>query len=110
MEKLTLLFEKQELVLKSGFVGGLLADKTGAPMGMYLGNLGIENTNLALVHLLRAVIKLNVEEQNMNIKQSEAFIKVALNEAVKREAANKNIDNVTLKQQQEILLKMRRDH
>lgn len=108
-EKLTLLFEGQKLTLKSGFVGGFLADFTGAPMGMYIGKLDMGDCNIALVHLLRAVIKLTNEELHMNPQQSKSFIEFALAEALKREKENKNIDNATL-EQHELVVKMRRDN
>lgn len=108
--KLTLLFEGQKLELKSGFVGGFVSDFTESPMGMYIGTLDVADTNLALVHLLRAVIKMNTEEHGLTINQSHKLIEFALKHAIKKEKENKNIDNVSLEQHQEVLLKVKRDN
>lgn len=106
---LTLLFEGQKLELSSAFVGGWLADESNAPMGMYTGELNIEDSSIALVHLLRAVIKMCVEEQNLNYPQTEMLLGFAVDEALKREIESNPEDNKTLKEHQEILIKIRKD-
>jgi hypothetical protein len=107
--KMKITFEDgQTLNLGCGFAGGIMADFTSAPVGLYVGSLDLADTSLSLTHLLRAVIKTNIEEQNMNFDQSKTFIEFCLKEAIKREKDNKNIDNATL-QQHETVLKMRKD-
>jgi hypothetical protein len=108
--ELKIIFDGQEINLKSGFVGGWMADMKNTPMGMYAGNLSIVDTNIALVHLLRAVIKMNTEEQFMNYEQSKALIERAMLEAFKIELENRDEDNKTLAQHNEIVLKMRKDN
>jgi hypothetical protein len=108
--ELKLIFDGQEINLKSGFVGGWMADLKDCPMGMYAGNLSIVDTNIALVHLLRAVIKMNTEEQFMNYEQSKALIERATKEAFKIEKENAPNQNVSLDQHNEIVLKMRKDN
>ena len=107
-KKMVITFEGQKIELKCGIVGGIMNDFTKAPMGMYYGKLNVLDANLALVHLLRAVLKLCTEELKMDPIQAGLFCDFALREALLREEKNKNIDNATL-DQHEIILKMRRD-
>jgi hypothetical protein len=107
--ELKIIVDGQEINLKSGFVGGWMADMKNTPMGMYAGNLSITDTNIALVHLLRAVIKMNTEEQFMNYEQSKGLIELATLEAFKIELENKVEDNITLDQHKEVVIKMRKD-
>jgi hypothetical protein len=106
---LTLLFEGQKLELQSAFVGGWLADETDSPMGMYTGELDLEDTSIALMHMLRAVIKLYVDEHNLNYLQTKALLDFSVKEALEREIKQDPEDNKTVKQHQEKLFKIRRD-
>jgi hypothetical protein len=108
---LTLLFEGQKLELSSAFVGGYLADETDSPMGMYTGNdeLNVGDTSIALIHLLRAVIKMSVTEQNLNYDQANALLLFAVKEAMKSELEMNPEDNKSLKDHEEVLIKIRRD-
>lgn len=106
---LTLLFEGQKLELKSGFVGGWLADETNSPMGMYTGELDLEDTSIALMHMLRAVIKLYADEHNLNYLQVKALLDLSVKEALEREIKQDPEDNKTVEQHQEKLFKIRRD-
>lgn len=107
---LTLLFEGQKLELRSGFVGGWLADQTNSPMGMYTGINSIDESSVALLHLLRAVIKMYVDEHNMSYKQIETVLKLSVKEALNTEMNPIADDNRTMEEHQELLLKIKRDH
>lgn len=106
VERLTLKFDGQELNLKFAILGGIMDDITSAPLGMFLGNLDPVDANLVLMHTLRAYIKMNVEEHRMNLDQVEKLIEFSLQEALKREREQKNIENVSLENHKEIILKM----
>ena len=105
---LTLLFEDQKLELRSGFVGGWLADETNSPMGMYTGINSLEESSVALVHLLRAVTKMYVDEHNMNYRQVKSLLDFSVKEAIKTEENFNPEDNISLAQH-EALLKIKRD-
>lgn len=107
--EMKIIIDGQEINLKSGFASGWMADMKDTPMGMYAGNLSIVDTNIALVHLLRAVIKMNTEEQFMNYEQSKALIERAMLEAFKIELENKDENNVSLAQHNEVVIKMKKD-
>lgn len=109
MPEITILFDGQKLELKSGFIGGIMDDFTAAPVGMYSGKMDVGSVNLQLMTLLRAVIKLNVEDYNLSYDQARKFIEIALAEAIKREKENKHIDNATL-DMHETIIKMRKDN
>ena len=109
MPEITILFDGQKLELKSGFIGGIMNDFTEAPVGMYSGKMDVGSVNLQLMTLLRAVIKLNVEDYNLSYDQAQKFIDLAVKEAMKHEKENKNIDNATL-DMHETVIKMRRDN
>jgi hypothetical protein len=105
-----IIVDGQEINLKSGFASGWMADMENTPMGMYAGNLSVTDTNIALIHLLRAVIKMNTEEQFMNYEQSKALIEMATREAFRIELENEEEQNVSLDKHNEIVLKMRKDN
>lgn len=100
----------QKMELSAGFVGGFMADMSNAPMGMYAGNLSLEDTSISLLHILRAVIKINVEEQGLNHEQSKVFINFAVEQAIKIEKENADEENVSIEKHNEIVLKMRKDN
>lgn len=108
-EALTIKFEGETLKLRNGFVGGFLADELNCPMGMYAGNLDIGDMGVALLSTLRACIKMNVEEQGMNLGQARDFISFTLNRAIEIERENREEENKTLEQHKEVIIKMRRD-
>ncbi|HMG14965.1 MAG TPA: hypothetical protein VK590_05940 [Saprospiraceae bacterium] len=108
-KRLTLLFEGQKLELRSGFVGGWLSDEINAPMGMYTGTNSLEETSVALVHLLRAVTKMYVDEHNMDYRQAKSLLDFAVKEAIKTEENFNPEDNISL-EQHEALLKIKRDY
>lgn len=100
----------QKFELRGGFVGGFMSDFTNAPVGMYAGTLSVEDTGISLMHLLRAVIKINVEEQGLNYEQSKAFIDFTLEQALRIEKENADEENVSLEKHNEIVLKVRKDN
>lgn len=107
---LTLLFEGQKLELRSAFVGGWLADETDSPMGMYTGINSLDESSVALLHMLRAVIKVYVDEHKMSYKQVETILKLSIKEALNREMNPDPEDNKTMQEHEEILLKIKRDY
>ena len=108
LEKVTITIGKQQIHLSKAFVGGIMDDYTAAPVGLFSGDLDLADTNIALMSLLRAVIKINTEEMGMDLAQSEKFIEFALMKAIEHEKENKGIHNATLKQH-ETIIKMKQD-
>ena len=108
LEKVTIIIGNQKFYLSKAFVGGIMDDFTAAPVGLFSGDLDLADTNIALMSLLRAVIKINTEEQGMNLQQSQKFIEFALQKAIEHETENKGIHNASMKQH-ETILKMKKD-
>ena len=91
MPEITILFDGQKLELKSGFMGGIMNDFTERQWACIAANMDVGSVNLQLMTLLRAVIKLNVEDYNLSYDQAQKFIEIALDEAIRREKENKNM-------------------
>ena len=105
---ITLLFEDQKLELRSAFVGGWLADETNSPMGMYTGVNSVDDSSIALIQLLRAVVKMYVDENKLSYSTVDGILSLCVKEAIKREMNPDPEDNKTLTQHQELLLKIKR--
>lgn len=105
-DKVTISFgDGDKIEMKCGFIGGIMADFTEAPFGMYAGKLDIEKMSFALLSLNRAVIKLAQDDMNMTLKQAQVFLDFCVKEAIEKERANRDSDNVTLGQHEMFLKK-----
>ena len=106
---LTLLFDNQRIELKSGFVGGVLAGEFEAPIGMYSGGEDFDEISIALMQMLRAVIKMYIEDQNLSYEQVRKIITFTTIEALETEMNPNPNDNLSLKKHQDIVLKLKRE-
>lgn len=99
----TIKWADQTMELKTALVGGVTSDAHECPMGMYAGSMDIGDIGMALLHNLRAALKVTKDHHGMNTMQGKDFILFCLNEAVAREVENKNIDNTSYKEHQTVL-------
>jgi|tagenome__1003787_1003787.scaffolds.fasta_scaffold19819119_2 hypothetical protein len=100
---ITVKWADQTIKLKTALIGGVTDDIHACPMGMYAGSMDIGDIGLALLHNLRATIKVVKDHHDMSVDQGVDFILFCLKEAEIREIENKNIDNTSYQEHQTVL-------
>jgi hypothetical protein len=78
-------FDDHSYKLKHVLMGGVTDGDPEYPMGMFAGNMSIENLGMCVLHAFRAAIKINVDAHGMTVGQSEEFLLFCLAEALRRE-------------------------
>lgn len=97
-----------KIELSSAFVGGIMNDEIGAPMGLFTGKMDIETTGTSLIQLLRAAIKLCHEELDMPLHVYASFLHFCTEKAIEKEIVQDINENRSL-EDHEIYLKMKQD-
>jgi hypothetical protein len=103
-------FDEERIFLETALIGGVLGDSTKFPMGMYGGTLQIEKIGVALLHSLRAIIRITREHHKMDITDSVEFICFCLNEAIEKEQANLNKEDSISTHEYQALKQMTKDY
>jgi hypothetical protein len=89
-KKVILLLDGEPVEIKNALIGARMEDNDHTPFSVYAGQLEISEVGLSLLHILRAVLKINTEEMGMSLDTSENFILFTLQEAVKLEKLRRN--------------------
>lgn len=86
-KKIIIKIEDYEYEMETALLGGIKSGDPQHPMGIYAGTLAIEDIGMALLHALRATLKISLDVHKMDIETAESFILFTVHEAVKRERA-----------------------
>jgi hypothetical protein len=109
LDRITVTFEDgTKIALSSAFVGGILDDITGAPMGLYSGQINPHTAAVTLIQLLRAGLKMATEELDMDMPTARKLLDFCVNEAYETELKNHADDNHSINEH-EIYLKMKKE-
>jgi hypothetical protein len=90
---ITVIIDDEKFEIDQCIIAGVFSkghSQEGHPMGSWCGSLEIGDMGIALMHALRAIIRINTEYQGLRITQSAEFINDCAKEALKREILNRN--------------------
>lgn len=103
-----LVLDGEVIYIKNALIGARMEDKDHTPFSVYAGQMDIGELGLSLLHIFRAVLKINVEEMDMPSHSAEDFILFTLKEAVRLENARR--DDVTKNRSVEAFVKKYMDN
>ena len=104
---LTISFEDKEFKMTNAFIGGSLNDSRKTPIGMFTGSVDVGDMGVALLTVMRTVLKTTTSEIGMSMEQSADFIVVCLAEALKREEQEQKLNHNEL---HDIVKKFMKNH
>lgn len=99
--------EDQELELNKCFIGGILADGSNAPVGIYNGDMTPVTSCMTFEHGVRAFIKCLKEGAELGYDDIEVILRGVVQNAMKMEKDNLKRDNLSV-DEHTLLLKVKR--
>lgn len=81
-KKVILLLDGEAIEIKNALIGARMENEDNTPFSVYAGSMDISELGLSLLHIFRAVLKINTEEFDMPMNLAEEFILFTLREAV----------------------------
>jgi len=107
-KKVMLVLDGEVIYIKNALIGARMEDNDHTPFSVYAGQMDIGEIGLSLLHILRAVLKINVDEMGLSMNLAEDFVLFTLKEAVKLE--NLRRDDVTKNRSVEAFVKKYMDN
>ena len=107
-KKVLLLLDGEAIEIKNALIGARMENEDNTPFSVYAGTMDIGELGLSLLHIFRAVLKINTEEMDMPMNLAEDFVLFTLKEAVRLEKARR--DDVTKNRSMEAFVKKYMDN
>jgi hypothetical protein len=89
-KKVFLDLDGDRIEIENALIGGKMAQGAQEPFSVYAGPLDIGDIGLALLHIMRATIKITMDELHLPLQSSEEFMLFTLKTALQLERAKRS--------------------